>query len=365
MQETPQEIYDQRVAKGLIKADSAQAEVLSAIDYLFHQLQEMAAPQRSWRAWFSGKQEQQNQENLYIHGEVGRGKSMLMDLLVEALPEDFPMRRVHYHAFMAEVHQRLHAERQKEKQTADALKPIATHYASELRLLCLDEFQVLDIADAMILSRLFTLLLDAGLCVVTTSNRKPEDLYLSGLQRESFLPFIALVKQRFRVMDLASPIDYRMQKLRMAGVYFTPATNPDFQQLFQTLTTQPPQPATLEVLGRKIPIPFAANGVAWCRFDGLCREALGAADYAAIALQFHTVFLQGIPILTAEDRNEAKRFVTLVDSFYEHKTRLICAAAAPPEALYPAGDGSFEFQRTVSRLHEMQSEEYLAGKGNA
>ena len=213
----------------------------------------------------------------------------------------------------------------------------------------------------MILSRLFTLMLDAGLSVVTTSNRKPDDLYLHGLQRESFLPFISLVKKRFRVMELLSPTDYRMQKLRGNPTYFTPENNiTTLEKIFTSLSNQHPAPNTLHVNGREVILPHTAGGMAWCSFDALCRQPLGAADYEALASEFHTVFLTGIPQMTREDRNEAKRFVTLIDTLYEHKTRLLCAAATIPDALYPAGDGSFEFHRTASRLHEMQSEEYLS-----
>lgn len=381
MQFTPLEAYEQRLAKGQLQPDPAQAELISVLDYFYHQIQETAAPQSSWRAWFGGgkadsltrpkggahRRGERNgggistsQENIYIHGEVGRGKSMAMDLLVECLPDDFPVRRIHYHAFMAEVHAQLHQIRQQNAGIADALNPVASHYASELRLLCLDEFQVQDIADAMILSRLFTLMLDAGLSVVTTSNRKPDHLYLHGLQRDSFLPFIALVKKRFRVMELLSPTDYRMQKLRGNPTYFMPETNiATLEKIFDSLCTQPSVPTTLLVSGREVVLPHTANGVAWCSFDALCRQPLGAADYEALASEFHTVFLVGIPKMTREDRNEAKRFVTLIDTLYEHKTRLLCAAAALPDDLYPTGDGSFEFHRTASRLHEMQSGEYM------
>lgn len=360
MQPSPLEAYEELLKKGKIQPDPAQAELMEKLDYLFHQIQEVAPPQRSWRAWFSKAQANAVSDNLYIYGEVGRGKSMAMDLMVACLPEDFPVRRVHYHAFMAEVHQQLHQLRAQDRATADALKPIANHYASQLRLLCLDEFQVQDIADAMILSRLFTCLLDAGLCLITTSNRRPDDLYLHGLQRESFLPFIALVKQRFQVIPLLSPMDYRMQKLQGSQTYFVPENNIlPLQQIFDSLRTQSTSSFTLLVQGREVVLPVTANGMAWCSFDELCRRPLGAGDYETLAQQFHTVFLWGIPQMSAEDRNEAKRFVTLVDTLYEHRTRLFCAAATLPDNLYISGDGSFEFQRTASRLYEMQSAEYL------
>ncbi len=353
---TPQKSYEERLASGQLQPDPAQAELVAVLDHLYTQL--LAAP--TPRRWF-GRKPKSHAQNLYIHGEVGRGKSMAMDLMVACLPAEFPYRRVHFHAFMAEIHHRLHTLRQTDTHTADALKPIAMEYAKNLRLLCLDEFQAQDIADAMILSRLFTLMLDAGLCVVTTSNRIPDDLYKNGLQRESFLPFIALVKARFRVFQLLSPQDYRMQKLRGNPTYFTPEDNlAPLEKIFRALTTTAPSQSILQVNGREVVLPITASGVAWCSFDALCRQPLGAADYTALASEFHTVFLYGIPRMNREDRNEAKRFVTLIDTLYEHKTRLLCAAASVPDELYTKGDASFEFRRTASRLHEMQSEGYLA-----
>lgn len=351
---SPTDAYQQRLANGQLQADDAHGFIIERLQWLYDDLLADDAP-KNLLARLRNKPKA-SATSLYIWGEVGRGKSMLMDLLVECLPPSFPHKRIHYHAFMADIHHRLHAN----GGGADALKPVAEAIAKDLRLLCLDEFQVTDIADAMILARLFTLLLDAGLVVITTSNRKPDDLYQNGLQREYFLKFIELVKARFKVLEVRSPHDYRMRKLRGKQTYFTPADNiAELHSMFDSLRTQSPQPYTLTVNQRSLTLPITANGVAWCSFDELCKAALGAEDYATIAAEFNTVFLVGIPKMTREDRNEAKRFVTLIDTLYEHKTRLFCAAAVPAEQLYPTGDGSFEFARTVSRLHEMASEQYL------
>jgi cell division protein ZapE len=352
---SPTESYQQRLANGQLQADAAHAFIIEKLQTLYNQLLTDDTP-KGLLARLRAKPKAAA-TNFYIWGEVGRGKSMLMDLLVECVPESVPHRRIHYHAFMADIHHRLHANGGGE----DALKPLAEAIAKDLRLLCLDEFQVTDIADAMILARLFTLLLDAGLTVITTSNRKPDDLYQNGLQREYFLKFIELVKARFKVLEVRSPHDYRMHKLKGKQAYFTPADNvAELQMIFNSLRTQTAAPHTLTVNQRNFTLPITANGMAWCRFDELCRAALGAEDYAALAAEFHTLFLVEIPQMTREDRNEAKRFVTLIDTLYEHKTRLFCTAAVPAEQLYPTGDGHFEFARTVSRLHEMGSEQYLS-----
>ncbi len=358
MTQSPLETYK----RSNLAADDAQLAVMEQLQALYDRLTSVDTNKAGWLNWFQRKR-QSTLQSLYLWGDVGRGKSMLMDIFAASMPEGFPCRRVHYHAFMAEIHHQLHEQRQKGADIADALKPVALNYAMTLRLLCLDEFQVTDIADAMILSRLFTLLLDAGLVVVTTSNRPPDELYKNGLQRDQFLKFIALVKQRFDVLELNSPHDYRLQKLQGHPVYFTPGNNiSELKSIFESLCTQYPAPSALLVNGREVTLPFTANGMAWCHFDDLCRKPLGAEDYAALAAEFHTVFLIGIPKMTREDRNEAKRFVTLIDTLYEHKTRLLAAADALPDELYPTGDGSFEFQRTASRLHEMQSQEYLQTK---
>jgi cell division protein ZapE len=371
---SPQEAYQQRLEAGILLPDAAHLALILVLQRLYESLMASVASESNKRShqWHHKLKPAVIKqffapsspvcENLYIWGEVGRGKSMLMDLFCACLPADFPYQRVHYHAFMADIHHRLHTQRQNGKDTADALAPIARDTAIRLKLLCLDEFQVQDIADAMILSRLFSLLLDAGLTVITTSNRPPQDLYKNGLQREYFLKFIDLVKQRFSICELQSPTDYRLQKAQDAPRYFfplTPENAAQIEQRFAALQTTSVAPLTLYVNDRALVLPHTAQSIAqriaWCSFDELCRTPLGAEDYAAIAEHFHTLFLVDIPALTREDRNEAKRFVTLIDTLYEYKTEVIFLAATAPEGLYSMGDGNFEFQRTVSRIHEMQS----------
>lgn len=299
---------------------------------------------------------------LYIWGGVGRGKSMLMDLFFEALPFKEKL-RIHFHAFMLRVHGRIHALRQ-EGDCLDPLRIVAAEIAKQYKLLCFDEFQVSDVADAMILSRLFSELLDKGTVVVFTSNRAPEALYQGGLQRERFLPFIALLHQRLNVVELDASTDYRTRNLaQLAGVWHAPLgqeadrfLRESFAHLSHHAT---PQPMELEIKKRTLRLSRSWRDICWCSFDELCSQPLGAEDYLELARIFRIVLLENIPLLSAERRNEAKRFVTLVDVLYEARTTLIATAEGLPEALYPAGDGSFEFARTVSRLQEMQTLPYL------
>ncbi len=304
---------------------------------------------------------------VYLWGGVGRGKSMLMDLAFEHIAIE-PKRRVHFHAFMLETHQRLREARESEE--GDPIEPVAEQIAAEAKLLAFDEMQVTNPADAMILSRLFEKLLEAGVKVVTTSNRPPRDLYLGGLNRELFLSFIALIERRMLVVPVDGPTDYRLQRLAGVKVWHVPngpeATAALSRAFFQ-LTDYPvedrakvPSEELSVGGGRSIHVPKSLKGVAVFSFKRLCGEPRGAADYLAIAQRFHTVIIVGIPVMGPEMRNEAARFVTLIDALYEHKVKLLAAADAEPSALYPAGDGTFEFQRTVSRLEEMHSAEYLA-----
>jgi len=269
---------------------------------------------------------------------------------------------VHFHAFMQEVHRGLHGARA--RGVDDALKPVAAEMAKGLRLLCLDEMQVTDITDAMIVGRLFELIVGAGVCVVTTSNRVPDDLYKDGLQRERFLPFIAFIKQRLEVVHLASPNDYRQNRLSGADVFFTPAdrlARVAMDGIWQDFTGGKGEVLILKVQGRAVEIPLFHNGVARARFWDLCAKPLGPADYLALAGAVRVLILEDIPMLSAENYNEARRFVTLIDALYEAKVRLIASAAAEPEMLYMEGAGSFEFERTASRLREMQSADWAKG----
>ncbi|PSJ36915.1 cell division protein ZapE [Allosphingosinicella deserti] len=304
---------------------------------------------------------------VYLWGGVGRGKSMLMDLAFDAI-DIARKRRVHFHEFMIEVHERLRDERRKEE--GDPIPPVARGIAKEARLLAFDEMVINNSADAMILSRLFSQLLAQGVTVITTSNRPPRDLYLGGLNRELFLPFIDLLERDLDVVPLNGPTDYRRQRLGGFPTWYVPNGKEATEALsaaFFRLTDYPPEdrehvPSTDLALagGRALHVPKCLKGVAVFSFKRLCGEPRGAADYLAIARRFHTIIVVGIPKMGPETRNEAARFVTLIDALYEHKVKLLAAADAEPAQLYPAGDGAFEFERTASRLEEMQSEDYLA-----
>jgi cell division protein ZapE len=356
--------YRALVGGGELRADPDQARAVEVLDRIAAEL--APAPKRSaWSRLFA--KAPPAPRGAYLWGGVGRGKSMLMDLAFEAIPAE-PKRRVHFHEFMIEVHERLRAERAKEE--GDPIPPVARAIAAQARLLAFDEMVINNAADAMILSRLFSQLLAAGVTVVATSNRPPRDLYLGGLNRELFLPFIALIERELDVVPLNGPTDYRLERLGGHPTWYVPngpeATKALSDAFFRLTDFSVEDRA--KVPGEDIPVqggrtlhvPKSLKGVAVFSFRRLCGEARGAADYLAIARRYHSVILVGIPVMGPERRNEAARFVTLIDSLYEHKVKLLAAADARPEALYPEGDGAFEFQRTVSRLIEMQSEDYLA-----
>ena len=307
---------------------------------------------------------------VYLWGGVGRGKSMLMDLAYESIGTA-PKRRTHFAPFMIDVHQRLRAMR--ETDADDPLIAVARDVAEEVRFLAFDEMMVTNSADAMIMSRLFTALIGEGVAIVTTSNRPPSDLYKDGLNRELFVPFIKLIEERMEVVSLNGPTDYRLDRLAGLDTWLVPngaQATAHLSEAFFRLTDYPVEDREhvpteeLDVGGKRtLHVPKSLKGVAVFSFKRLCGDARGAADYLAIAQRFHTVILVGIPVLTHDKRNEAARFVTLIDALYEHRVKLLAAADAEPIALYPAGDGNFEFQRTVSRLEEMQSADYL-GEGH-
>lgn len=357
--------YEALVAAGELKADAEQRTAAERLQRLQDEL--VAAREPSALARLFGR-EQERVRGLYLWGGVGRGKSMLMDLFVETLPIR-RKRRVHFHTFMLEVERLLREERKKE--AGDPIAPVGARLAEDVRCLAFDEMVVKNTADAMIMSRLFTALIrDEKVTVVTTSNRPPSDLYKDGLNRGLFLPFIALIERQLDVLPLNGPVDYRLQRLAGIGTWHTPLgpeATEQVREVFFRLTDYPPEDAAhvpsadLDVGGeRKLHVPKSLKGVAVFSFKRLCGEPRGAADYLAIAHAYHTVIVVGIPVMDAERRDQAARFVTLIDALYENNVKLFATAAAEPEALYPAGDGSFEFERTVSRLKEMQSSEYMA-----
>ena len=361
--------YATLVSAGELRSDPDQKRAVQALDRLAAELGD-DGPGLFGRL-LGRKQGQQC--GVYLWGGVGRGKSMLMDLAFDHVPVE-PKRRVHFHAFMLDIHQRLRAARKSEE--GDPLAPVAKSVAEEARLLCFDEMHVTNPADAMILSRLFTALLDEGVAVVTTSNRPPGDLYKDGLNRELFVPFIDLIEAKMEVIPVNGPTDYRLDRLAGVTTWHVPngpQATAALSEAFFKLTDYPvedrakvPSEELAVGGGRTLHVPKSLKGVAVFSFKRLCGEPRGAADYLAIAQRFHTVIIVGIPVLTREMRNEAARFVTLIDALYEHKVKLLAAADAEPPGLYPEGDGSFDFQRTVSRLQEMRSADYLAeGHGAA
>lgn len=346
-----------------MRPDSEQEAAASRLDALQVALEK--SPARGLQRLF---RKPRRIRGAYLWGGVGRGKSMLMDLFHDTLAID-EKRRVHFHAFMIEVHRRLRDARRSE--TGDPIPPVAASIAKGLRCLAFDEMVVNNSADAMIMSRLFrALICDEGVTVVTTSNRRPHDLYKNGLNREHFLPFIDLIETELEVLELNGPSDYRLDRIGGMKAWHTPLgdeATAQLRELFFRLTDYPPEDAAhvpsadIEVAGgRTLHVPKSLKGVAVFSFKRLCGEPRGAADYLAIAQTYHTVLVVGIPRMGPEMRNEAARFVTLVDALYENKVKLFATAAVEPEYLYGAGDGSFEFERTVSRLQEMQSAEYMA-----
>ncbi|MGO9392824.1 cell division protein ZapE [Rhodoblastus sp.] len=371
--------YADLVAQGRIERDPRQLAIVGKLDALCLSIAESRlAKKSSALGWMFGARRAAAPppKGLYIWGSVGRGKTMLMDLFFETV-EFESKRRVHFHAFMAEVHRRVFGWRQQKKSGEvkgdDPIAPIAEDLAKEAALLCFDEFAVTDIADAMILGRLFQALWARKVIVVATSNVDPADLYKDGLNRALFLPFIALIGQNMAVMKLDSRTDYRLEKLAGAPVYHTPANaaaDAALTKAFLALTgVEKGQPRRLPLLGREIFVPQAASHVARFDYVDLCKQPLGASDFLTIAENFHTLIIDHIPVIKAEERNEAKRFINLVDALYDQKVKLLASAEAEPDQLFKAAQGreAFEFDRTASRLIEMRSAEYMAlphGRGD-
>lgn len=348
-------LYRAHLEEGHLRPDPAQDAVLPEFERIAEWLSTTREPGFFERI-FSKPVEPA--KGLYLWGGVGRGKSMLMDLFVRAVGTPHK-RRVHFHAFMQEVH----SEMAKARKTGvdDAILPVAKAISDQVRLLAFDEMQITDITDAMIVGRLFEKLFDAGVVIVTTSNRPPNDLYKDGLNRNLFLPFIAMLKEKMVVHELASDRDYRQDRLQGEQTYFHPAdgsAHAAIETIWRDLTGDASQPLVLHVKGREVTIPGFHGGVGRAGFSDLCAKPLGAADYLALAQACRVLILEDIPRLSAENFNEARRFVTLIDALYEAKVRLIASAAEAPEKLYREGEGAFEFERTASRLREMQSADW-------
>lgn len=352
-----------------ITLDPAQEAAAKRLDALAKALK---AYRPGRKGWFGGVKPAPR--GLYIWGDVGRGKSMLMDLFYDKV-QVAPKRRVHFNAFMQDVHARIHEWRNLDARARakraefvreageDPIPPVARALAARAALLCFDEFQVSDVADAMILGRLFEQLFLRGVVVVATSNTAPKELYKGGLNRQLFLPFIAMLEQRLEVVEINGPQDYRLLRMKGLHSYITPlgpAADKEMDEAWERLTgTNKGSPRTLHLLGRTLEVPQASGGFARFSFEALCVAALGPADYLEIARNFATVFVDRIPVMGPEKRNEARRFILLIDTLYDEGVQLVCSAAAPPDALYVGGDGADAFRRTASRLAEMQSEEYL------
>ena len=352
---------------GALAHDAAQELAAEKLQSLHKALRHYLPSEKAggWRErlGLTRRREMDAPQGLYIFGPVGRGKSMLMDLFFATAPIE-RKRRVHFHAFMIEVQETLHRWRQEKNGRDDVIAALADKVADEATLLCFDEFHVSNIADAMILGRLFEALFDRGVVVVATSNYEPDDLYKDGLQRDRFTPFIGLIKEKLDVLELDAERDYRLQRIKDMRLYFHPLGEPAARHMkdsFARLTGgAEPRADHIIVQERRLDVPRQAEGVAWFDFDELCARPLGAADYLAIATHFNTVLIDAVPILSPDQRDQARRFVTLIDELYEHRVNVVIAAAAAPERLYPSGDGSFDFERTISRLNEMQSVDYLS-----
>ena len=361
------EQYEQRVARGEIEADGAQWEAARRLDRLAAELSDwQRTAARGGRLTALFRPRVAAPRGIYLHGAVGRGKTMLMDLFHDAV-RFTPKRRLHFHAFMGEAHERI--QRGRATTDGDPIPFVAAEIAAEAGLLCFDELAVTDIADAMILSRLFKALFARDVVVVATSNAAPDRLYWDGLNRQLFLPFVALLESHLDVVELRAAKDFRLDKLAGRQLYFSPCDAHAAAELdahWERLTGHHPGHATsIEVKGRQVPVPLASMGVARFTFDDLCERPLGALDYLHIAHAFHTIVLDCVPVLTPERRNAARRLIHLIDTLYDNRNCLIMSAEAEPDRLYPEGDGAQIFARTASRLMEMRSEAYLARNGRS
>jgi cell division protein ZapE len=362
----PLQAYRAMLAAGELATDSSQAVAAERLQALWTQLigydpKAVSAPSLLSRM-LGRKPQPSPPRGLYMVGEVGRGKSMLMDLFFECA-QVARKQRIHFHRFMQDIHTRVHVWRKANADAADPIPPLADTIAAEAALLCFDEFQVNDIANALILGRLFKALFDRGVVVVATSNVAPDDLFKGQPGRDAFLPFIALIKERMEVLSLASGRDFRRERMLGLRTWHVPAdrfADRALDRAFEDLTGGAEAgPVTLTVMGRALVVPLAAEGVARFDFDALCNTALGAGDYLAIARTFHTLVLDGIPRLSPENFDRARRFIVLVDNLYEQRAKLVASADAMPDQLYQRGENAKMFERTASRLDEMQSADWM------
>ncbi len=354
--------YRRLLAQGNIAPDNAQELAVEKLQLLANRLAHYTPPQRTDFFSFFTKRRGEVPKGLYIFGAVGRGKTMLMDLFFQTVPVE-KKRRVHFHEFMADVHARLGVSRRESKD--DPVLMVANSIASETQLLCLDELFIVDIADATIVHRLFGALLQKGVVIVVTSNAHPQDLYKNGRNRDLFLPFIDLVEENMEVLQLEASRDFRLEHLSHGELYFTPvnaAAKVGMDEMWRKLTFgEASVEESLTVLGREVRVPAVSLGSARFGFADLFDKPLGPQDYLALARRYHTIFVDGIPIFTRERRNQSQRFITFIDTLYDHHTGLVISAEAEPDALYQAeGEAEFFFQRTASRLVEMRSPEYLS-----
>ncbi|MEM7463252.1 MAG: cell division protein ZapE [Pseudomonadota bacterium] len=373
LSQTVSQRYNALVSAQKMETDPAQLALVDRLDRLLENIQQkQLSTKSSSLGWLFNRNSGRKAgfKGLYIHGKVGRGKSMLMDIFYELAPIA-PKRRVHFNEFMTDAHDRIHAHRKAfekgETREEDPIKPVGRALAREARLLCFDEFTVTDIADAMILGRLFEVLFEQGTIIVATSNVEPQDLYHDGLNRQLFLPFIDLLLAHCDVFELDAPLDFRLGKITSGKAYLSPVNaknRASMEAMWEGISAgHMDEEVVLKVKGRTFSPQRAAGKAAWFSFDQLCRQPLGANDYLAIADRFSVVFIENVPMMDYGQRNEAKRFILLIDTLYDNHITTVVLAAANPHVLYTAGRGteSFEFQRTASRLIEMQSKDYLGG----